>query len=140
MEKMLTRTEGWPERLHEFIDLMREEPFEWGRFDCCLFAADAVRVMTGWDGAAALRGRYSTEAEALALLAEQPGGLHGYVSAQLGDASGPLSAQRGDVVMLAATDTRMAGLGVCLGPAAAFVSTRGICMIPLDQCIAAWRV
>ena len=136
----MNRVEDWPERLHEYIDLVQNEPFAWGVFDCCLFAADAVRVITGFDGAASLRGRYSTEAEAVALLAAEDGGLYGYVCNVLGAEKPALAAQRGDVVMLAETDIRMAALGICLGARAAFTGPRGLSMIPLDQCVCSWMV
>lgn len=134
----LTRVQDWPERLHEYVELVAGERFAWGRFDCCLFAADAVRVMTGFDGAAPLRGRYSSEGEALALL-QAEGGLEAYVSHVLGVPRAPLYAQRGDVV-LRRVEGEMDALGVCLGVMAAFAAPRGITLVPLDQCAMCWSV
>jgi hypothetical protein len=43
-------------------------PAEYGKMDCCLWAADWVRLRTGVDPAAGWRGTYSTEREFLRLL------------------------------------------------------------------------
>ena len=50
----------WHVRLDTFIRENLLTPFEWGKFDCCLFVADAVEAMTGTDFAAPFRGRYTT--------------------------------------------------------------------------------
>lgn len=134
----LTRVQDWPERLHEYVELVKGERFAWGAFDCCLFAADAVRAMTGFDGAAPLRGRYASEDEAIALLLEN-GGLEAYVSGQLGEPKPILSAQRGDVVLRREAG-EMDALGVCLGVHAAFAAPSGISLIPLGECHLAWSV
>jgi len=134
----LTRVQDWPERLHEYVDLVNGERFAWGVFDCCLFAAGAVRVMTGFDGAASLRGRYASEAEAIALLHAE-GGLEAYVRQQLGVPRAPLCAQRGDVVLRRA-EGEMDALGVCLGVMAAFAAPRGITLVPLGECSMSWSV
>lgn len=54
------KTEGWIGRLHEYIAETRKAPFEWGQLDCALFAAGAVKAMTGEDPGKDLRGTYST--------------------------------------------------------------------------------
>ena len=58
------RRADWPERLAEFIEARRLEPFAWGKNDCALFAADAVNLLIGVDYAESLRG-YTTERGAL---------------------------------------------------------------------------
>ena len=65
----ICRLEQWPKLLAAFIVSRRAMPFEWGKNDCGLFAADAILAMTGVDLAAEIRGTYSTEAEANAALA-----------------------------------------------------------------------
>ena len=54
------RSADWPERLADMIEQRRSEPFAWGANDCCLFPADVVRAMTGFDFAAAWRGQYDS--------------------------------------------------------------------------------
>lgn len=43
-----------------------ETPFAYGRSDCCTFACDVVREVTGVDPMADLRGRYATRPQAVA--------------------------------------------------------------------------
>ncbi|MGL4489217.1 MAG: DUF6950 family protein, partial [Rhizobiaceae bacterium] len=40
---------NWPEKLAEFINSNRGRAFEWGAFDCCMFAADAAKIISGKD-------------------------------------------------------------------------------------------
>jgi hypothetical protein len=46
-----------------------KRPFAWGEWDCALFVADIVQIMTGIDPAREWRGTYSTAADAVALWA-----------------------------------------------------------------------
>ena len=63
----LTRVDGWPERLAEYLDRRALLPFSWGMQDCAMFAADAVKEITGVDIAEDLRGTYSNADQALRL-------------------------------------------------------------------------
>ena len=62
----MNRRPDWNAALRGYIDGCRAKPFVWGRFDCALFAADAVRAMTGANIAADLRGRYTSARTAAA--------------------------------------------------------------------------
>jgi hypothetical protein len=44
----------------DFLAEAAREPFQWGRSDCFLFAADWVRLRTGYDPASPWRGSYRT--------------------------------------------------------------------------------
>jgi len=55
------RKKDWSEKLVSYLLDNLDAPFEWGTFDCCLFAANAVREMTGKDFAAPFRDKYTTE-------------------------------------------------------------------------------
>lgn len=90
-------------------------PFAWGRHDCCLFAADAVRAVTGHDPAADLRGTYATAAEAAAALA-RAGGLVGLAIARAGRVVPTAAAQPGDVGLLEPGGGERPALAVCAGP------------------------
>ena len=52
---------NWRTKLARYLLDNQHRPFEWGAFDCCLFAADALKIQTGQDYAEAFRGRYKTE-------------------------------------------------------------------------------
>lgn len=54
--------------LGRYIESCSRRAFGWGTWDCCLFAADAVKAMTGRDPASRLRATYCNEAEALAII------------------------------------------------------------------------
>lgn len=54
--------------LNAYLRAAARQPFAWGTRDCALFVADWVQIATGAaDPAAAWRGRYASEAEALRL-------------------------------------------------------------------------
>lgn len=55
------------ERLARFLGAESRRPFVWGEADCALFVADWVRLCTGSDPAANLRGRYACKRTAAAL-------------------------------------------------------------------------
>ena len=73
----MERIEGWEIRLDDFIKSRQNQKFQWGVHDCCLFACDAIREITGEDIAYYFRGKYKTKDEAyLMLLAFSGGGLN----------------------------------------------------------------
>lgn len=88
----------WQVRLLALTESREEVPFEWGKYDCCLFAADVVKEMTGEDYAEPFRGKYTTEEGARALLDEK-GGLVEYIDSVL-PRKDVNFAQRGDVVLV----------------------------------------
>lgn len=136
------RRQDWPERLAELVEARRAEPFRWGAHDCCLFAADAVLALTGRDPAAAWRGRYATEAEAEAVLAEA-GSLVETVAlacaaAGLPEIPAPAAARRGDLALI--NQGNQPAMGVVLGEAIAAPGPDGLACVPLDRAIRAWAV
>lgn len=134
---MRVRREQWPQLLDQFIVSRAGVRFEWGAFDCAMFAADWVLLACGVDLAAAWRGKYSSAAGADALL-RRDGGLDAMITGVLGEPIAVSFAQRGDVVV----DDAALGLtaGVCVGGTAAFVSDHGLIFKPLAGCATAWRV
>lgn len=61
---------GIREKLMPWLDKSARRPFEWGQADCMLDVADWLDYSCGLDVASAWRGRYSSEAEAAALMQE----------------------------------------------------------------------
>lgn len=98
------RVQGWQRTLNEYIlnaqDRYRAAGFQYGAFDCVHFAADWVFRLTGDDHLAAYRGRYSTQAEGEALLAEIDGTLLEALKKRFGAPIHPAHAQRGDIAYL----------------------------------------
>jgi hypothetical protein len=70
------RCEDWPERLDRLLTAGAVRPFEWGKWDCCLFVADALLAIIGRDLAEGLREKYSSLREARWLLRALWIGLH----------------------------------------------------------------
>lgn len=111
-------------------------PFEWGRNDCCLFAADAVKAMTDEDPAQALRG-YSTALAAQRLI-DGAGGLQSLVGQMLGEAVSPLMAGVGDVVLLKNEERDL--LGICNGTSVIASGPNGLAVLGMDAALAAWKI
>lgn len=126
-------------RLAAFLREKRNQPFAWGKNDCCLFAADWVAALTGSDPAADLRGQYHTALGAQRIL-DAHGGVEGLAKERfIGWPEAQVTyARRGDVLV-----TDMEGrpaLGVCAGAQAGFAGADGIIFHPLTSCRRAWRI
>lgn len=135
---MNSRHDNWPRILEDFIESRRKTTFTWGSNDCCLFAANAVRLLTGQDFAADLRGTYKTKLGAARVL-KKHGGIEDIMAKTELPEQAIDYAQRGDVVQFG--EGNKATLGVCIGTAAAFVSSiDGLVLCPLNLCTRAWRV
>ncbi|WP_420013916.1 DUF6950 family protein [Tateyamaria sp.] len=64
-----SRKPDWPVQLSAYLTRAENRTFRYGRWDCALFVAGAVRAMTGFDPAYGLRG-YSGKAGAASKLDE----------------------------------------------------------------------
>ena len=141
MEAHLIRFEDWPDRLAKFIEGAQKRPFSWGEFDCCLFAADWVREMTGTDAAAELRGVYASEDDALELVRAY-GGMTAMVDFLLSPYNVAMVprelARRGDVCLVDSVHGE--ALGVCCGERIACATYTGLVMAPMRLAHAAWRI
>lgn len=130
------RRQDWQLRFAEFATARRSMPFEWGKNDCCLFAADAVLAMTGKDPAEPLRG-YSSALAAQRLI-DEAGGLHELASRFLGKSVSPLMAGTGDVALLLNEGREL--LAVCNGANAIGPGPHGMAVLGMESALAAWKV
>jgi hypothetical protein len=139
----MKRVENWPTLLTAYIEERREVPFTWGKADCCLFAADWVRLATDLDPAADLRGKYDSALGARRII-KRRGGLAAMVAralTPLGFREVALSlATRGDIIVRDSGDGDCAG--VVLGKQSAFVGRDGLRFIQtnLQADARAWRI
>lgn len=139
----LTRREDWPERLHAAIAAARRTPFAWGRFDCVLWACDAVLAMTDVDLAEGWRGSYDDVASAARVVRRLGGCGLAELAAKVAVERGarevpPRLAGRGDV---ATVDTPWGpALAVVVDHRLAGVSIEGLQLLPLRDAGRAWRV
>ena len=130
------RAQNWPELLAAYIEQRRDLPHQWGSNDCCTFAADAVRAMTGSDPMADLRGIKTAKAAAR-LLRKTP--LQDLVTQRLGEPlASPLLAQRGDVVMVMQADGPL--LALCLGETWTAPGPKRIETGDMQRAVRAWAV
>lgn len=156
----LRRFDQWPELLAAFIAQHENTRFEWGRFDCALFAADAIHIMTGVDLATDFRWQYATALSATRKMqkfltqinADHPEinadgkGLLEKVAEKIAAAHGMEEvvvslAARGDVVLFD-TEEHGPALGIIdmSGVQGVFASAAGVEQIPATECRRAWRV
>ena len=133
------RYDDWPTKLVESLKEAKNKPFVWGEHDCCLFAADIVKAMTGDDLAAGYRGKYSTAKEAIKLIKKisNDGTVAGIVDLHFKRV--PVSfAKRGDIVSVQTNHGE--AIGVCAGGGAHFVIESGTIIYPRPLWSIAWRV
>jgi hypothetical protein len=139
----MKRVDNWPEKLTEYVESRRAEPFEWGRNDCMLFAADGISVLTGVDLVPELRGSYSTQIGAARRIVEV------YGTASLAGAAECFAekwgieeisikfAGRGDVVLCANSGNPC--LAICIGLHAVSAGPNGMLRLPMSDTLRAWR-
>ena len=131
------RHADWPERLAAIIYASHSKPFNWGTHDCCAFAAAVVHDLTGVDHFAPYAG-YANAIEAARVL-KKHGGVSGIASAALGDQIPPLTAGRGDIVMIHTPDHGDT-LAVCIGDKCAAPGEKTLQYLPMSTAVSAWRV
>ena len=64
----LARLPDWRKRLDDYLDGLEGKAFDWATMSCGLFAADAVRAMTGIDFSPEFRGQVQDDESAAAAL------------------------------------------------------------------------
>lgn len=126
------RLDGWERRLDAVI--IEDRPFEWGKSDCCKFAARCVNAIVGTDPSE--RWQYADEFGAGRIL-RQYGGVEGIATFVFGEPKDAMSANRGDVVMVEAPK-RM--LGVCIGHLVAVQGGHGVEFVVLSSALKAWSI
>lgn len=125
----MKRRPDWRQRLGEYVAAIAKSPFAPGSADCALFAADAVKAMTGSDPAADFRGHYTTLKGGFKQL--QKAGftdLADLVATHLTEIPVAM-AQVGDIAVLSADGE--AALGVVQGDRIYVRSMNGLATVPL---------
>lgn len=127
------RLDNWESKLAAYLENVG--PFEWGKNDCCLFAANAVEAMTGVDPAKKYRG-YKTKLGAAKKIKDV--GIEGAWTAEFGEPINPKLCQRGDVVFF--DNGGDPAVGVCIGAEFAAMRENGIIMIPMKLALKGWKI
>lgn len=131
------KTEGWQDRFFAYLEDARTRKFEWGKFDCCLFAADVIDLATGSTFRDQLESKYSDEKTALAYI-DSFGSLEAAVSSWLGDSQAPNFAGPSDIVI--ATLANGPTVGVCLGTKCAFAANPAPIYTARDVMTSCWPI
>lgn len=138
------RIEGWENRFAELLESKRHQIFSWGENDCCLFAADFIKAICGKDFMKDLRGKYSSEHEAQAVI-DKYGDLTNTLECLLVEIAQEVKnlnmLQRGDVVTVRVNGKLAVGI---LDGKDALVPTPdqniGYYKFPIRYITKAWRV
>lgn len=134
----LTRIPDWEDRLSAWLSECAGASFEWGTLDCLMFAAGAVKAVTGHDPAKGHRGKYNSLDGSVRYLkklgADSP-------SEYLDKTFPPVPkafARRGDLVLAEGN------VGVCVGGVSLFIGYEneepGLIRIPFAEWQAAWAI
>lgn len=130
----MIRKTNWEEELSDYIASKRDEPFEYGVNDCCMFAAGAVEAMTGENPMEEFVGSYKTLAGSVRALKNiGEGSLEATLDTKFDEVEIG-RAQRGDLAFFDGS------VGVVLGGFAYFVTDEGLERISRDYWDKCWRV
>lgn len=144
----LTRRPDWPARLHDFVDAVKRNAFDWVSLNCAEhWAAGAVLAMTDVDIAASYRGRYKT-AKGAAQMMKGKGfdNLADMLAAHLPEITGvdgePFvgGASLGDIAAIPKDDAFGFTLGIVNGEMILVLGETGMGMVPLFSATRAFRV
>ena len=135
----MKRYSFWRTALTDYVQTVASEPFRWGEHDCALFAAGAVRSMTGEDFAARYRGKYKTLRGGLGLLKKAGFADHAEMAASLFEEIHPSQAMVGDIA--AVEEDGAVALGVVQGELIYVLRPdEGLATVPLLRAARAFRV
>lgn len=129
------RLEGWENRLAAYLEAGRKKPFVWGEHDCALWCARWIRDCTGTDYTRDWEGRYTTAAEARALMAERGFNDYSDIADSVLTVTPIMLAQRGDIIL-----HPNGGLGICNGRLSHFIGETEAFTEETLACARAWKV
>lgn len=135
----IERTPGWRGRLVKVIGNHRRQPFEWGKHDCGIFAADCVLAMTGIDFAEPYRGKYDTEEGSARALRRVGKSTHVHIVEENFEEISPVMATTGDIGLVD-VGLPVMSLGIINGEVVAVYGLKGIGFIPTDKIVRAFKV
>ena len=148
------KAEDWEMKMNLFLAIRVSEDFSWGENDCCLFVADVILEMTGFDVAEFFRKKYTDRETAFELMKEYSGGsvvetwdkaaeVHGFTEIDPADAeSGDISTMK--IKALDPIAHRLSNgvtIGLCLRKNN-FLSPgrKGLILSQNPETVKAWRI
>lgn len=138
---MAARVASWEAALSSYIQDGLTAKFEWGRCDCCLWAAAWVERCCGWHPAKDLVGRYSSSTGARRII-QREGGFVPMLNRRLGrqPIQTPFMAKRGDIAAVPGVAGIAHAVGIVLGPKVALLTPQGLHRAPIHTATHTWRV
>ena len=134
----MTRLPGWQTRLTDYIAACARREFAPGQHDCALFAAGAVKAMTGEDLTPPGLRDYPDIATGVARLRAAGFRDHVALAAALLPEVAPMMAAPGDVAVVARGDEL--ALGIVQGAKVYVVGPEGLGLVDLTEAVRAFRV
>lgn len=137
----MERWHDWQSRLTDYLLAARRQEIDPGKFDCMLFAAGGVRVMTGTDLAAEFRGRYTTLRGGFRILKKAGFPDHlALIDDRVGPRLGWMALRTGDVAAVPGDDGTPA-IGIVTGDLVhCLAPVGGLGAVPLDAALCGWRI
>lgn len=131
------RLSDWDYQFNELLIEVAKRPFEWGKWDCCIFAGSVIQAITGANPATAFMGEYTDKQEAAGKIREiGASGVFDIMTAIGFDEVPVTLAQRGDIVYHQGHNA----LGSCKGVYSSFVTSSGLMDLPTRECSKAWHI
>jgi hypothetical protein len=125
------RVENWESKLNAYIEENKDKAFKYGTWDCCIFTAGAVQIVTGFNHITEFK--YKTKKTAEKLLKEG-GGIEAILDSKFDRKSIPCMAKRGDIILY------NKAIGVCVGNKAIFLNEEGYATVPMKDWEVTWGV
>ena len=127
----------WVRQMYNQIDAIQNEPFAWGKNDCCLFSARVVDAMCDTDFADQLRQEYQDERTALLYIASF-GSIPKALEYWLGRPQPLIYAQRGDVMVF--DNLGQETVGISVGDSIISTGHTGLVRVSKDLALHSWAI
>lgn len=132
------RVQGWERRLADFLEGQKNQPFEWGKNDCILFASKAADQVTDRDLVPEMLGYGEYDkARAVEILREHGGDISGIFDKHFKRRIKAM-AKRGDIALVKRGATKAAG--VVVGRFVICKTAEGVVNVPIKDALMIWGV
>lgn len=132
------RVNNWQVVFEATVKANQTKKFAYGTHDCCLWAANCAKALTGVDYAEPWRGKYTDKVSADAFV-KAGGGLEAMVTSTTKiQPLNPLYANVGDIVLAVSNATEM--LGICNGDSFLAPSATKLVAMPMSLATKVWKI
>ena len=132
-----TRVSNWKSVLAKLVFANLHTKFEWGKFDCSIFAVRCADALTGRSVESDIKRHYSDKKTAIKWL-KKGGGLEALTSQFYGEPVSSNELKRGDLALIDHDNGK--SLSVYDGDYVIGASHNGLLFLPSDCVIKGWRI